>query len=226
MTHKALVLHDPVKGSQFLSRALSSVLALVFGELPEIVPAVEYRIAAKSAVIEPPGNSGFLKEIPQCGDLSRNARCFPSANPVHKLARAVVGRILQPGYSSFRKHSCVVFIHSVEGSAEIDKLFDFFSVHIPEYTDRVLDKIAVLENVGKILQIFRHHIISDHMAIRLFEHGPVSLYRIPALFIIVSPYKDQVPDLLLDRKVPLLVCPVIPSEERIHFSGVLLLRFQ
>ena len=226
MTHKVFVLHDPVEGSQLLSRALSSVLSLVFGKLTEIVPAVKYRIAAKTAVVESPGDSGFLEEIPERGDLSRSAGCLPSADPVHKLTRAVVGRILQPRYGSFRKHSCVVFIHPVEGSAEIDELFDLLSVHIPEYTDRILDKIAVLEYIGKILQIFGHHVVCDHVAIRLFKHSPVSLYRIPALFIIVSPDGDQVPDLLLDRKVSLLVCPVVPSEERIHFGSVFLLRFQ
>ena len=64
------------------------------------------------------------------------------------------------------------------------------------------------------------------MAIRLFEHGPVRLYRIPAFFIIVSPNGNQVPDLLFDRKVPLLVSSVVPSEEGIHLRGVLLLRFK
>ena len=119
-----------------------------------------------------------------------------------------------------------MFIHSVEGSAEVNELLDLLPVHIPQDTDRILDKITVLKYIGKCLEIFRNHIVGDHVAIRLFEYAPVRLYRIPALFVIVSPNGNQVPDLLFDRKVSLFIGPVVPSEKRVHLGRILLLRFK
>ena len=149
---------------------------------------------------------------------------MPSAQPVDQLPGSVIRRILQPGERGIRKYSGIVLVFAVQGCAKINKLFDFIPLHLSEEADRVLDELAVFEDLRKTGKILRYDVIRDHMAVSLFIRLPVSLYRISAFLVIVSPYRNQFPDILFDRVSSLLIIFVLPSEEGVHFHGKFLLR--
>ena len=216
-----LILHDPVKGLKLLFKAFGPGLSSDLGQALEVVLVVVNRFTAQSAVIEFPGDSSFLKEVTQRGGLTGQPRGPPSADPVHQLHRSVIGRIFQPGERRLGEYSGIMLVFAVERAAEIHEFLLFRALHAVQGQDRVLYKVGILQDLGKVTKVLRNDILGDHVSVGLFKGLPVRFDRVSAFSVVIPPDRDKIPYVLPDRFHAVFIGLIVPPEEGIHLCPVL-----